>query len=464
MTSPMALPILTVQSDFADVIADVDAGLVPEDRFWLSCYKSGEPSVHAKVHVALDDVDRNLIRFTPKDGDVDFVKTQSTYTAACHSLDIPPTPILLPTQEYTDTDTRRPRRITAFDISLDKSRFAIGHLDGSLSIHPISPPSSTPKRPQRVNTSNKRKLVSKPHVSNITHLQFFPSSRVLLSSGADFSLSILSTEFPDAWQTSSSETSSLSVSGSRIQPVRVLRGHTRSVTSATIIDRGRNIISSSLDSSLNLWDIPSGSVIHTLNSTSPVLCTTIGTNEVLLPPDGEEEEKEVGIKRDEMEDEHVQQTVSYAGLQNGSIQVFDWRTRLNFSLSKPPSSAPINSISYLPQQSLLATGSSKGIITLYDVRSLSSSSLPLTSFRRNEAGISDLAFQYRQQRVGLAIATADGLPYIASIIPEGPGIQTELVGVDCDPVGNIRVVRGDSDDQEEVWTASDDGIVRRYIL
>lgn len=218
---------------------------------------------------------------------------------------------------------------------------------------------------------------------------------------------------------------------------------------------------------MNLWDIPSGSVIHTLNSTSPVLCTTIGTNEVLLPPDGEEEEeKAVGIKRDEMEDEHVQQTVSYAGLQNGSIQVFDWRTRSNFSLSKSSSSsAPINSISYLPQQSLLATGSSKGIITLYDVRSLSSSSLPLTSFRRNEAGISDLAFQYRQQRVGLAIATTDGLPYIASIIPEGPGIQTELVGIDCDPVGNIRVVKGDSDDQEEeVWTASDDGIVRRYIL
>lgn len=85
MTSPMALPILTVQSDFADVIADVDAGLVPEDRFWLSCYKSGEPSVHAKVHVALDDVDRNLIRFTPKDGDVDFVKTRNVSLSARHS-------------------------------------------------------------------------------------------------------------------------------------------------------------------------------------------------------------------------------------------------------------------------------------------------------------------------------------------------------------------------------------------
>jgi proteasomal ATPase-associated factor 1 len=221
---------------------------------------------------------------------------------------------------------------------------------------------------------------------------------------------------------------------------------------------------------LNLWDVLSGSVIHTLNSTSPILCTTIGKkkDEVLLPPDGEEQEQGIVRERDEREDEHVQQTVTYAGLQNGSVQVFDWRTRSNLILSKPPSSSssPINAITYLPQQSLLATGSSKGMITLYDVRSLSSSSSPppLTSFRRNEAGISDLSFQYHQQRVGLAIATTDGLPFIASIIPEGPGVQTELIGVDCDPVGNIRVVRDEDGGREEVWTASDDGIVRRYIL
>jgi proteasomal ATPase-associated factor 1 len=292
---------------------------------------------------------------------------------------------------------------------------------------------------------------------------------VLLSSGADFSLSILSAEFPDTWSSTSSETSTL---GMRVQPVRVLRGHTRSVTSTTIIDLGRNIISSSLDSSLKLWDVPSGNVIHTLNSISPVLCTTNGKNEGFLPPDGEEQEQGMSTEGDEREEEHVKQTVTYAGLQNGSIQVFDWRARSNFIISKPPSSssAAINAITYLPQQSLLATGSSNGMVTLYDVRSLSPSSSPplLTSFRRNEAGISDLSFQYRHQRVGLAIATKDGLPYIASIIPEGPGVQTELVGVDCDPVANIRVVRADADgdggQEEEVWTASDDGVVRRYIL
>jgi proteasomal ATPase-associated factor 1 len=75
MTSHITLPIVSVQSDLADVIADVDSGLVPADSFWLSCYLAGEPSVHAKVQATLDDVDRNLVRFTPKDGDVDFVKS-----------------------------------------------------------------------------------------------------------------------------------------------------------------------------------------------------------------------------------------------------------------------------------------------------------------------------------------------------------------------------------------------------
>lgn len=105
-------------------------------------------------------------------------------------------------------------------------------------------------------------------------------------------------------------------------------------------------------------------------------------------------------------------------------------------------------------------------MTLYDVRSLST---PLTSFRRNEASISDLDFAPCHQEsttdgynVGLAIATTDGLPYVASIIPEGPGVLAELIGVDCDPVASIRVRAAEK--RTEVWTASDDAVVRRYVV
>lgn len=61
MQAPTVLPIGTVQNDFETVISDVQEGLVPEETFWFSTYKTGEPSVHGKVHITLDEVDRNLI-------------------------------------------------------------------------------------------------------------------------------------------------------------------------------------------------------------------------------------------------------------------------------------------------------------------------------------------------------------------------------------------------------------------
>ena len=86
----------------------------------------------------------------------------------------------------------------------------------------------------------------------------------------------------------------------------------------------------------------------------------------------------------------------------------------------------------------------------------------MISFTRLETVVEDLEFIYNDSRVGLAVATADGLPYIASVIPEGPAVSVELVGVDCDPVRNITV--RDSNGRKDVWSASDDGVVRRYNI
>lgn len=77
----ISLPVVTVQRDFNDVIKDVDDGLVPVDKFWVSCYKTGESSVHAKVEVELDHIKRDLVRFGARDGDVDFVKADTVSIA-----------------------------------------------------------------------------------------------------------------------------------------------------------------------------------------------------------------------------------------------------------------------------------------------------------------------------------------------------------------------------------------------
>lgn len=69
------LPICTVQHDFNVVVKDVIDGLVPEDTFWVSCYKFGEPSVHGKAVAALDEHNRNLVLYQGRDG-VDFKATE----------------------------------------------------------------------------------------------------------------------------------------------------------------------------------------------------------------------------------------------------------------------------------------------------------------------------------------------------------------------------------------------------
>ena len=64
------LPISSIQPDFEAVINEVKEGIVPEDSFWLSFYKSGETSVHGKVTLTLDEKDRNLVLYEGKDGGV----------------------------------------------------------------------------------------------------------------------------------------------------------------------------------------------------------------------------------------------------------------------------------------------------------------------------------------------------------------------------------------------------------
>ena len=159
------------------------------------------------------------------------------------------------------------------------------------------------------------------------------------------------------------------------------------------------------------------------------------------------------IVQNDLEVPETQSKVVFCGLQNGSYEQLDLGSKRSVYRSAVSPASPLTSIAYSDSRNLLATGSSTGLVTLYDTRSLDT---PLTSFSRTEGGVEDLDFISTSEEVGLAIATADGLPYIASIIPEGPGVAAELIGVDCDPVRNIRVRGG------EIWSASDDGVVRRY--
>ncbi|KAJ7058511.1 WD40 repeat-like protein [Mycena amicta] len=427
------LPILSVQHTFPEVISDVLSGVLPDDTCWLSCYKDG-PGIHSKVRVTLDDVHRDLVRLEGSLGMEVISSGKHKYVVKSTKHGIPETPILVPAHQYADpnrANPQHPHRITAFDVAPDGSQFASGFLDGSVHIY-----NSTPKSPP-AETS-----FGKIHKSTTTSLQFFPSSRVLLSAGADFSLCILSAE--------------PSPVSSALTAVRTLMGHRRTITSTAIVSRGRNIVSASLDGTIRLWDVSSGAQIH--------LLTTGGTSGRLAPITsislGERADTSVSSSSPatttpDAREVETNDKLLFCALQTKSFEAIDLGSRE--TVFSGTSTAPLTTISYSPAHSLLATGSSKGVVDVYDTRSLANGRV-LASFARGDthAGIADL--QWVEDGKHLLVGTDDGLPFIARIGGESPSVSVaaELAGTDCDAVRSLRSAGG------SVWTAADDGVVRRY--
>jgi len=144
----------------------------------------------------------------------------------------------------------------------------------------------------------------------------------------------------------------------------------------------------------------------------------------------------------------------FAALQNGSFEVFDLGTKSSVYKYEVGKRA-LNTISYSATHDLVVTGSIDGIVTAFDTRQLST---PLASFARNTASIEGLGIRGHTAEAEVIIVAEDGLPYVASIRPDGPQVHTELIGSDCDAVRIVRVAEDGG-----VWTAGDDGIVRKYF-
>lgn len=112
----------------------------------------------------------------------------------------------------------QPTQITAFDISPDGSQIATGYNDGAVVFESTS-----------LSTKKFRNVTPKVHATYVSSLRFFPSSRVVLTGGADFVLHILPAEQVEV--------------AVPVSPVRTLKGHVRVVTDAAIVSKGRNVLS-----------------------------------------------------------------------------------------------------------------------------------------------------------------------------------------------------------------------------
>jgi proteasomal ATPase-associated factor 1 len=155
------------------------------------------------------------------------MKAQSVYTVTCPSLSIPSTRLHVPRQVLGDTNQQL-SQITAFDVAPDLSLYATGDGNGNLRVATLS--------------GGTQPLTSKPHLSTILSLRFFPSSKVILTASNDFSLSIISAE-------------DLSVP-------RTLKAHTRAVTDSAIISRGRNVLSCAKVSNIHTSHCPISWSLH----------------------------------------------------------------------------------------------------------------------------------------------------------------------------------------------------------
>ena len=146
--------------------------------------------------------------------------------------------------------------------------------------------------------------------------------------------------------------------------------------------------------------------------------------------------------------------VVFAALQSGSFEVFDLGTK-NSAHQCEVGKRALNAISYSAAHDLLVTGSTDGVVTVFDTRQLSA---PLTSFARNQASIEDLGIRGHKTEAEVVVVAEDGLPYVASVWPDGPQVHTELIGSDCDAVRMVKIA-----EEGAIWTAGDDGVVRKYF-
>ncbi|CAI4062034.1 Rpn14p SKDI_07G2510 [Saccharomyces kudriavzevii IFO 1802] len=87
--------------------------------------------------------------------------------------------------------------------------------------------------------------IHQAHAGEISTIKFFPSGEALISGSQDMRLKIWSVK-----------------DGSN---PRTLIGHRAKITDIAIIDRGRNVLSASLDGSIRLWECGTATTIHTFN-------------------------------------------------------------------------------------------------------------------------------------------------------------------------------------------------------
>ncbi|GJJ69971.1 proteasomal ATPase-associated factor 1 [Entomortierella parvispora] len=390
--SPTTLVQVTVQADWTDVVAEA-LRLNSTGSFWVSCYKRGSPSVHGAAKVSV--VGDKQAQFSGRDGIV--LEAISNYS---FKVQIPEYDNI-EVEVYGTGRKTSIAKIACMDVSPEGALFVTGSEDGILRLGE----SATGRVTKEL----------KGHVQYVNTCKFFPSGQVILSGGGDFLLKVWSV-----------------LDGSC--PV-TMKGHVKAVTDTAIIDRGRNILSSSSDGTVKLWEVASGATIRTLmHGNDKVNAIAVDTWATPLESKIPVDTREIGTEG----------KLVIAASNDGHIYGLDVRASEEAFQKRSFNQAPVRSCAYSAQHSLVATGTSEGVVEVFDIRKFDQ---VLSRHQRGTAGVSSLLFSEAKDAAGetphLIVGCDDSGLYETKAAGD-PAIQLrrEYVGFDLDGPCHARLVAG----------------------
>ncbi|CAD5115062.1 unnamed protein product [Dimorphilus gyrociliatus] len=251
------------------------------------------------------------------------------------------------------------------------------------------------------------------HFGDINNCKFFPSGLVLLTAGADTRLKIWSIEDGRCGAT--------------------LTGHKAGVLDTAIVERGKNIVSSSRDGTVKLWHVGTQTILHSFQPEGGCVnsCTVCGPKSESISEDN----KEFGTDG----------KLLFVGGENGRIVGYDMAQREKiFDIMHNSASNCISTFN----ENLLCSGFQDGSIVFYDLRNLNS---PLRKIYSGRGSI--LASKLHSKN--MFFSNSDGSVFG---INEQFENVAELTGSECDPIYSL------SSDGTYLYSSCRDGTIRKYQI
>ncbi|WWC69689.1 uncharacterized protein I206_103632 [Kwoniella pini CBS 10737] len=418
------LSYVDIQHDTLNVFDDVEQGIINSEDIWISGYKFGETSIHGKAKIKLSE--RGGSEIIPRDNNVEIERINKTQFKVSipklliqnRTIKFPKQIIYPPYKKSSNLDA--PLHINSISLNPNTPHIVIGGQDGYCTILSTT-----------LNSSEKQ-VQLKGHVGDVLDVKWFPSGEVILTCSSDLSIRIYGKE--------------------GINP-RTLKGHTKTITSTYIIGIGKEIITSSKDGNIKLWDISKGKEIKNWLIGKSIEQMIIIDNSSII--------NKFNLKSERIGLLNVQNGIWIQPLNNNNnIDEKGWFIE-NEIKSK------LISISY--DENLLVKGYMNGLIEIIKLDNLINNDINIIEkgkrnkiIKRNESSIYSLNLKKNNNEgYNLYIGTLSGLPALI-FIKEINNDEFEIEIKEELASWNSECIETFDIGKEGIWCSGGEGVLKRY--